>query len=159
MKQLTTLSKGLVRIERIASRTLILGFVSLIIVNVALRYGVSKPIIYAEELAAILLVWLSFVAISISIHERAQVSVTIVTDLLSPRMQFIVSKCTIFVVGAMLAALLWASINWIQSPAVEFEQVITTGWSKAPFFVIMPIFCATSLVHLFAILFSTDAEE
>lgn len=159
MKQLATLSKGLARIERIVSRTLILSFVSLIIVNVALRYGVGKPIIYAEELAAILLVWLSFVAISISIHERAQVSVTIVTDYLSPRIKLIISKCTTLVIGAMLAALLWGSLNWIQSPAVEFEQVITTGWSKVPFFAIIPIFCTTSLVHLFAILFSTDVEE
>ena len=47
----------------------------------------------------------------------------------------------------MLALLLRAGVIWLGSTSVTFEQVITTGWAKAPFFTIFPIFCATTLIH------------
>jgi hypothetical protein len=60
----------------------------------------------------------------------------------------------------MLAALLWASIGWLRSPATAFEQIITTGWAKLPFFLIVPIFCATSLIHMLAtLLVPIDTER
>ena len=52
--------------------------------------------------------------------------------------------------AAMLAVLLWFSAKWVNSPAVDFEQIITTGWAKAPFFWIVPVFCVTALVHVLA---------
>lgn len=153
MKALSALSDGLVFVERIVGRLLILGFVGLITVNVAMRYGGGEPILFAEELAAILLAWLAFVAISISVHDRAQVAVTLLTNLLSKRAQRTLDRVIAVIIIAMMAALLWAAITWVLSPMVEFEQVITTGWPKAPFFFIVPIFCATTLVHVTAQLF------
>ncbi len=153
MNILSALSDGLVIVERIVGRLLILGFVSLITVNVAMRYGGGEPIIFAEELAAILLVWLAFVAISISLHDGSQVAVTLVVNTLGKRGKKTLARAVNLVILAMMTALLWASVQWVRSPMVEFEQVITTGWPKAPFFFIIPIFCATSLVHVSARLF------
>mgnify|MGYP002714962901 CR=1 FL=1 len=80
MNPLSALLHGLARVERWASRLLVASFVALIVSNVAMRYVLGRPLVFAEELAAILLVWLAFVSISISIHDRAQIGVTLLTD-------------------------------------------------------------------------------
>ena len=153
MRPLCHLSTGVVRIERVVSRLMVVGFVGLITTNVAMRYLVGRPIVFAEELAAILLVWLAFVAISISIHDRTQIGVTLVVDLLSRRLRRLRRIAGIVVnvaVLGILVVLLWKSLVWVTSPAVAFEQVITVGWAKAPFFWIVPVFCTTALLHVAA---------
>ncbi|MHB0951479.1 MAG: TRAP transporter small permease [Allorhizobium sp.] len=155
---LTRISNRVAYVERWASRAIIFGFVALIIVNVGLRYLAGRPLVYAEEIAAIMLVWLAFISISISIHDRAQVSVTLVTDMLDRRASGIIAVLVSVCMAAIVATLLWSAIGWVNSPGVEFEQVITTGWPKAPFFMIVPIFCATCLVHLLAIIFNGEPE-
>ncbi|WP_319520470.1 TRAP transporter small permease subunit [uncultured Martelella sp.] len=147
MNLIGTLSAGLAWLERWASRVLMAGFVGLITANVAMRYLVGRPIIFAEELAAIMLVWLAFIATSISIHTRAQIGVTLLVDIFPPMARKIVDLVVWVLIACMLALLLKAGIAWVRSPVVEFEQIITTGWAKAPFFTIFPIFCACALVH------------
>ncbi|WP_111431062.1 TRAP transporter small permease [Rhodobacteraceae bacterium DSL-40] len=145
-----SLSDVLARIERRVSQALVAAFVGLIVANVAMRYLADRPIVFAEELAAILLVWLAFVAISISIHDKAQIGVTLFTDRLRVGVRHVVDIAVLALVAGILATLLWASVRWVTSPVVAFEQVITTGWPKAPFFWIVPIFSLTALVHVLA---------
>ncbi|MFS4437458.1 TRAP transporter small permease [Paracoccaceae bacterium GXU_MW_L88] len=159
MSWLTALSNGLVRLERWASRLLVLAFVGLIVVNVAMRYVIGRPMVFAEELAAILLVWLAFTATSITIHDRTQIGVTLVTDLLSERLRRITAIVTYSGIALILAVLLWSSIKWVNSPVVAFEQIITTGWPKSPFFWIVPIFSLFALIHVAADLANTLAAK
>ena len=150
MKLISMISARLAQLERWASRIIVVGFVGLITANVAMRYIVGRPIIYAEELAAILLVWLAFIATSISIESRAQIGVTLLVDSFSVPFRKAVDLVVWILIALMLALLLKAGIAWVRSPVVAFEQVITTGWPKAPFFYIFPIFCGCALVHAIA---------
>lgn len=159
MNPLIRISEGLVRIERLASRAMVIGFVVLITANVAMRYLAGRPIAFAEELAAILLVWLAFVAISISIHDRTQIGVTLLVDRLPMRARVMVAELVSVLVALMLATFLWKSIDWVLSPNVDFEQVITTGWPKWPFFLVVPVWSATSLIHVLAQIAAPSAEH
>ena len=150
MSWLSSLSDGLARVERWASRILVVAFVALIVANVTMRYVVGRPIVYAEELAAILLVWLAFVATSITVHDRAQIGVTMLTEKLPAAARRVVDIAVMAVVAAILATLLWTSWKWAFSPMVDFDQIITTGWPKAPFYLIVPIFSAAALIHVVA---------
>jgi TRAP-type C4-dicarboxylate transport system permease small subunit len=156
---LVHLSEAVVRVERMVSRAMVIGFVALITVNVAMRYLAGRPIAFAEELAAILLVWLAFVAVSISIHDRTQIGVTLVVDLLPPRARVVMAEIVAILVAFMLAVLLWKSIAWVTSTNVGFEQVITTGWAKWPFFLVVPVWAATSLIHVLAQIAAPSAEH
>ncbi len=156
---LNRVSLIIAHMERIASRLLIFGFVSLIVVNVTMRYVAGQPIMFAEELAAIMLAWLVFVSISLSMHERSQIAITLLTDRLPANAALWLERSMNALVAVMLAVLLWKSLEWLRSPVVEFEQIITTGWPKAPFFTVVPIFCLTSLLHVLAHLFSNRATE
>lgn len=150
MKLIAMISARLAQLERWASRLLVVGFVGLITANVAMRYIVGRPIIYAEELAAIMLVWLAFIATSISIESRAQIGVTLLVDSFAAPLRKVIDLVVWVLIALMLALLLKAGIAWVRSPVVEFEQIITTGWAKAPFFTIFPIFCGCALVHAIA---------
>lgn len=159
MNPLVRVSERLVPIERAVSRVMVIGFVALIAVNVAMRYLAGRPIAFAEELAAILLVWLAFVSISISIHDRTQIGVTLLVDRLPPRARVLVAQAVSALVAFMLAVLLWKSVAWVVSPNVGFEQVITTGWAKWPFFLVVPVWAATSLIHVLAQIAVPSAEH
>ncbi|TKW67255.1 MAG: TRAP transporter small permease [Paracoccus denitrificans] len=150
MTWLSAISNGLARVERWASRLLVVAFVALIVANVTMRYVVGRPIVYAEELAAILLVWLAFVATSITVHDRAQIGVTLLTEKLPKGVRRIVDIVVLVVIAAILSTLLWTSWKWASSPMVSFDQVITTGWPKAPFYLIVPVFAGTALIHVLA---------
>ncbi|WCR11532.1 TRAP transporter small permease [Paracoccus stylophorae] len=147
---LSTLSHLLARAERWASRVLVVAFVALIVANVGMRYVIGQPIFFAEEIAAILLVWLAFVATSITIHDRAQIGVTLLTEHLPVGIRRIVDLIVLALVAAILATLLWTSATWVVSPAVAFEQIITLGWAKSPFYWIVPVFSAFALIHVLA---------
>lgn len=145
---LLRLSDALVAVERVASRLMVVGFVGLITLNVGMRYLAGRPIVFAEELAAIMLVWLAFLAISISLYDRTQIGVTLVADALPKPAQRGLEVAVQVIVAAILLVLLWKSVLWVNSPTIAFERVITTGWPKWPFFIVVPVFCITALVHV-----------
>ena len=158
-QHLLRLSDTLVTVERVVSRVMVVGFVGLITVNVAMRYLAGRPIVFAEELAAIMLVWLAFVAISISLYERNQIGVTILVEVFPKRAQRGMEVIVNLIIAAILVVLLWKSVVWVNSPMVAFEQVITTGWPKWPFFIVVPVFCVTALVHVLAHILRPTGEH
>ena len=63
------------------------------------------------------------------------------------------------IIAAILAVLLWKSVVWVNSPMVAFEQVITTGWKKWPFFLVVPLFCITAFIHVVAHILRPTGEH
>lgn len=150
---LASLSNGLLRCETYLARALVVCFVLLITVNVAMRYIGGRPLIFAEEIAAVMLVWLAFISVSISIHGKRQIGISILVDILSPQSQRIIQKLVSLLLIAILVVLLWKSCAWVFSLNSSFERVITINMPKWPLFIVLPIFCLTSLIHIIAQLF------
>jgi TRAP-type C4-dicarboxylate transport system permease small subunit len=61
-------SGAVVAVERVVSRAMMVLTCGHHHSRCRMRYLAGRPIIFAEELAAIMLVWLAFIAISISLH-------------------------------------------------------------------------------------------
>lgn len=140
-------SRNLARVELLVCKVLIVLFTTLLVVNVTLRYGLNSPLYFAEELAVYILIWMAFLAISVSLHENTQIRLTLVTDILPTKVRRAVAVLVDVLVAGMLAVILWYAVIWIRSPSVEFELAITLGMGKTPFYAIIPIFCATALFH------------
>ncbi|MGC2857461.1 TRAP transporter small permease [Novispirillum sp. DQ9] len=151
-------SRRLAWVELFACKVLIVLFSALLVVNVSLRYGLNSPLYFAEELAVYILIWMAFLAISVSLHENTQIRLTLLTDVLPARPRQGVLVLMDVLVAAMLAVILWHAVGWIRSPSVEFELAITLGTGKAPFFAIIPLFCATALFHSVARLAAVAAS-
>lgn len=143
-------SQRLAWVEMLACKVLIVLFTIVLVVNVTLRYGFGSPLYYAEELAVYILIWMAFLAMSVSLHENTQIRLTLLTHALPERVGRFVVLVMDGLAAVMLAVILVHALTWIQSPSVEFELAITLGIGKKPFFAIIPLFCATGLFHMVA---------
>ena len=149
-KGLAGVSRGLAWVELTLCKGLIALFSLLLIVNVTRRYVFNAPLFFAEELAVYILIWMAFLAISVSIHENTQVRLTMLLDALPPPLAHRITLLTETLVAGLLAVILVTSLKWMGSPAVGFELALTLGLPKWPFFLIIPVFSAAALIHVLA---------
>lgn len=152
-KRIHTLSLGLARIELFICQALIISFASLLLVNVLLRYTLSAPMYFAEELAIYILIWMAFLAISVTIARQDMIALTFVIDHAPPALRRIIDVTVDLIVLCMLAALAWVSWTWLQSTAMQYEQALTLGMPKKPFYSIVPIFFTLATLHTIANVF------
>ncbi len=87
------------------TNTLMALNIILIIVSVFFRYVLSKPIVWSEELAKFLLVWIVFLAASNSIRHWDNLRVTLVLDRLSPKALAIADTIIKFISFAFISFL------------------------------------------------------
>ncbi|MGQ9365473.1 TRAP transporter small permease [Azospirillum sp. ST 5-10] len=151
-------SRLLAATEMAVCKTLIVVFTVLLIVNVGLRYLLNAPLFWAEELAVYILIWMAFLAISVTIHEDIQVRMTLLSDWLSPASRRLLYIVTETATALMLGTILWHSVTWILSPSASFDFAVTLGWPKWPFFLIIPVFSAAALCHVLAHLLRAVVE-
>lgn len=156
-------SASVARVEMFTCKALVVVFTLLLIVNVGLRSVFNSPLFFAEELAIYILIWMAFLAISFSLHENSQVSLTLVKDMLPPSVQRGLSILTDSIIIAILATVFWYAVKWVTSSDVDFELAISLGIQKKPFFYIIPLFCLTGLFHvltrLLTLVFDREAAK
>ncbi|WP_136066581.1 TRAP transporter small permease [Modicisalibacter radicis] len=143
-------SRAVVRVEQWLCSALIVAFSVLLIVNVISRYAFDSPLFFAEELAVYILIWMAFLAISIGIHHDSHVRLTLLTGCLPVSLRQVCYWVTEGLTLLILAVLLKYSIDWVRSPSVTFDIALTLGWPKWVFYLIVPIFSTTALLHVAA---------
>ncbi|GGX91879.1 C4-dicarboxylate ABC transporter permease [Litchfieldella qijiaojingensis] len=148
--RLNRASRLLAALEQGLCSGLIVAFSLLLMINVITRYAFNSPLFFAEELAVYILIWMAFLAISLAIHHDQHVRLTMLVGILHTGVQRLCYWLTELLCLAILAVLLWHSIGWIRSPSVAFDIAITLDWPKWHFYLIVPIFCATSIFHILA---------
>lgn len=147
---LTRASQRLARVEQFACSGLIVAFSVLLMVNVIARYVFNSPLYFANELAVYILIWMAFLAVSIAIHHDQHVRLTMLIGILPKTVQRTCYWVTELLCLAILATILWFAIAWLRSPSVSYDIAITLDWPKWHFYLIVPLFCATSIFHLIA---------
>lgn len=163
MPSVKMISDRIVRFEQGCAGGLIALVFALLIANVLTRLF-RLPIYWIDELAIFVMIWAAFVGTSISIYHREHIAVTLLFDGLGERNQNMLRIFVDVLLMAfllILAGLLWRwfdPILLLKSESLEaFSQVdfnfiyqeptTTIGIKKVWFWMIMPIFCVTSLVH------------
>ena len=118
------LELGLIRVLEITCGVCFVVMFTLIVTQVALRYGFNESIGGANELATILFAYTSALGIAIGIARRDHMAISWFTERLGPR-----SRKTIDVVGLVLLAFLnaiifWYSIRWIDITGARMISVL-----------------------------------
>ncbi|WP_280554728.1 TRAP transporter small permease subunit [Halomonas sp. 25-S5] len=144
---LQRLSSCIAWVEKWTCVCLVASFSILLVANVIMRYVFSSPLYYAEEVSVIIMIWMSFLATSLTIRQHQLVAVTLFIDLLGSRAQRVAQKLADFIVLVMLITLTIASIQWFISPAASIGILITLGISKQPFLTVIPLFFIASTIH------------
>ncbi|GLQ06860.1 TRAP transporter small permease [Sneathiella chinensis] len=143
-------SHGLARLELWVCKFLIVFFAGLLLVNVLLRYVLSSPLYFAEELAVYTLIWMAFLASSVAMANRQMISLTFIADYLSGPARTALNILVEALMCAVSLVLMYVSFRWVNSGAVAFEQALTLGTLKWPFYSIMPLFFTLTSFHTFA---------
>ncbi len=118
------LELGLIRVLEITCGVCFVVMFTLIVTQVALRYGFNESIGGANELATILFAYTSALGIAIGIARRDHMAISWFTERLGPR-----SRKAIDVVGLVLLAFLnaiifWYSIRWIDITGARMISVL-----------------------------------
>lgn len=147
-------SAGLAWLEMLICQILIVAFTLLLISNVVARYVLNSPFYFAEELAVYMLIWMAFLAICVTIARNDMIKLDLFVERLAAPIRRTITVVIELLVLAMLLAVLYASWQWVNSPAVAFEQALTLNMPKLPFLMIIPIFAGCSVIHVFSNLLS-----
>ena len=139
-----SLELGMIRVLEITCGVAFVIMFTLIVTQVALRYGFNESIGGANELATILFAYTSALGIAIGIARRDHMAISWFTERLGPR-----SRKAIDVFGLVLLALLnaiifWYSIRWIDITGARMISVLQVPrWTAQ---IAIPIGTAASVV-------------
>ena len=168
---IATLSRRIALVEGRAAGTLIFLIFVLLLANVACRTG-GVPLIWADELAVLIMAWVAFVGASMGLAYRQNIAVTLLPDALTATARkrlAILVDLLLLVFFAVLSVLLWnwfdpvgllraGSLEAFSTTTFNFiyqEPTITLGVSKFWFWLVLPLFCLTSVIHIVASLITT----
>lgn len=164
MTSIVQFSACIARLEAFVLKILVAFVLLLMVVNVASR-ALSASLYWADELAINVMVIFAFVGSSLMFAERRNFAVTLVTDAVSSGTRrkmsiFVQSVNLLFAVFLAYATWLWfdpftLAKNGFQLQAffeatfnsVYQEVTNTIGVRRLWFFLIMPVFAFTLLVH------------
>lgn len=165
---LSTASALLARVEAVAIGALMLTIFGLLMLNVVTR-SLGAPVIWVDELAVLLMIWIALIGASLALAHREHIAVTLLSEALPARPRAVMSFCVdlaLFGFFVVFAVILWrwfdpitlwkaGSVEAFSQQTFNFlyqEPTVTLGVSKVWFWMIMPVFCVTGLVHMAALL-------
>jgi len=164
MKHILKLSDRIARIESAALKVLVAAVLGLMVVNVAAR-ALNASLYWADELAINLMVIFAFVGSSLMFAQRRNFAVTLVSDAVSDktrRHMSIVVQCVNVLFALFLAYATWLWFDpltlarngfqlqgFFQETYNSIYQEVTNtiGVRRLWFFLVMPLFAFTLLVH------------
>mgnify|MGYP003681946316 CR=1 FL=1 len=158
------LSAAIATGESVAAGLAAAATFSLLVVNIVTR-SAGQAVYWTDEAAILAMVWMAFLAASLTIHYRSHIAVTLVTDMLRPcaRLVFaILVDAIMLTLMVIIGVLVWRwfdpvglyragwDITAFASTTFNFmyeEPTMTIGIQKAWFWLIMPWFVIAASIH------------
>lgn len=161
-------SQGVVRAEMALGGGLVAVIFMLLLANVASR-ALGRPLIWTDELAVHLMVWLAFIGASVGIAHGDHMAIDLLSDRLSPKKRLWLTLGIDVLVLAFLGVIsgivwLWLDpIGLLRAGSgtalardtynfVYTNPTLTLGVRKIWFWLIVPLCCLTGILHCFAAL-------
>lgn len=138
------------RIERILHHiiewpacVLVVVEVALLFVSILARGVFHKPIIWADELASILFLWLAMFGAVIAVQRSEHMRLTFFISALSPRGQDWVKALSAGAVALFFAIILYPALDYVEDQA--FVETPALGWSGVVRSLAIPVGCVVAL--------------
>ncbi|MTH78064.1 TRAP transporter small permease [Paracoccus aestuariivivens] len=161
---LTSVSQGILAIEKVVAGLLLALLLTLILLNVGTRM-LRMPIYWIDEASVLTMIWLGFIGASVMIRLRIDFAVTLVQDNLTgsaaQSLRAVVSGLSLaFALGLLVMCWMWMDPLGIighgfdaESFAAETfnflytERTQTLEWPTWLVSMVIPIFAATLTIH------------
>ena len=105
------LSAAWARVELFAAATLAVAVTLLVLLNVVTR-TTGNALFWVDELAIYAMAWMTFLGASAALHHRTSVSITLLTDAVSPAIKALILKAVDIIVFCFALAMLWFCWIW-----------------------------------------------
>lgn len=164
LKTIAVLSHGIERIERLLIRVIVLALPLMILANAAGR-ALRSPIYWMDELAILTMVWLAMIAMSLTLKTRDAVAVTMLLDVVSPRVMKVMRVTVDLLVlafGLIMVVLSWYWFDPLTLAHFGFDTrefagetfnfmyqdtTSTLGLHKFWFWLVVPVSALCTCVH------------
>ena len=122
---------------------LVIAEVALLFVSIIARGVFHKPIIWADELASILFLWLAMFGTVIAVQRSEHMRLTFFISTLSPRGQDWVKALSAGAVTLFFAVILYPALDYVEDQA--FVETPALGWSGMVRALAIPVGCVIAL--------------
>lgn len=132
---------------------LLATIVALITTQVFMRYVLQNSLSWSEELTLWFFVWFIWLATSYAFKRRVHVKVAVLSQVLTPKNQLILSIFTQLLVVVFLTVLIYQCLILMNMPFVAKQRSVVLGMPIQYFYASAPFGAALSLWRLFQNLF------
>lgn len=164
--RLLRMSDAVAWVEARFAGAIVAAVLGLLLANVVSR-AFGRPLIWTDELAVYLMVLGAFAGASLGLARRQHIAVTLISDAMGERISRALSRVVDTILLGLFALFAWMLWNWfdplgmlsaesLQAYSRESfnflyqEPTTTLGVRKVWFWLILPVFCLTGLVHVLA---------
>ncbi|WGR96162.1 TRAP transporter large permease subunit [Bradyrhizobium sp. ISRA443] len=116
-----------------------------------------RPIIWSDELASILFLWLAMLGSAIAVQRSAHMRLTFFTSYLSPRAEAFSSTLAAGAVALFLAIILHPALDYVEDQA--FVETPALGWSGMVRAAAIPVGCIIALASICLTLVKRSAKD
>tara|TARA_R110002012_G_scaffold61878_1_gene162353 strand:+ start:657 stop:1181 length:525 start_codon:yes stop_codon:yes gene_type:complete len=100
--------------ERAILATILFALVTILAAQVVFRYILGSPLVWSEELARYLLVWCTFIGVSLAVREGRNISVDLLPVLCGTRWLRAFAVLALLGSGLFFALMVWYSVPLIE---------------------------------------------
>jgi TRAP-type C4-dicarboxylate transport system permease small subunit len=118
--------------------------VVILFVGIVARAVFNSPIVWSDELASILFLWLAMLGTAIAVQRSNHMRLTFFVSLLSPRAQAWAETLAAGAVALVLAMILHPTFEYLQDQA--FVETPALGWSGSVRALALPVGCGVAFL-------------
>jgi len=121
--------------------------------GVIFRYFIKSPLMWSDELASYLLVFVAFFGSYVALKEGALAKIELVTDKLPLSVRRIVKLVANLIVALLLAGILYFGCALSATPAVLKEVSPAMRIPTVVFYLVLPIAACMMIIHMITVIF------
>jgi TRAP-type C4-dicarboxylate transport system permease small subunit len=125
------------------------AMVVIVFANVVMRYLLGTSVIWSEEVARHLMIWMTFVGSGLALRTGAQLGIDSLQDALPPRAARVLRIVLALGMLLLFVLLAWYGVDY--ALRTRFQTSAALGVSMAYVYVGMPVGCALMAAHLLLI--------
>ena len=129
----------------------------LLITQATMRYLFSSPLFWAEEVAILLLLGITFIGMSYLLHENKLLRIDFIAVSLKPHLKALLDTINSSLAVLLIGFLCWYTYEWISAPEVSLEMSPTTGLPRIiNYGLLFLAFCLMLFHQLVKLMYSID---
>jgi TRAP-type C4-dicarboxylate transport system permease small subunit len=143
------LERAFVALNRWALIVLLAAMACIVFANVTLRYLTNDSLVWAEEVARYLMVWLTFLGAGQVLRFGGHIAIENLHDVLPGRVGIALRGLLVIVLLGFFATMAWQGAMY--TSLTRFQTTAATGISFAWVYMAIPIGCTLLAIHLLLI--------